>query len=424
MVLITGRIIDDSTNPMGDVIIKLDGKVRGSTDMMGYFEIEIARGIYDLTATSDGFAPYSREINLINGSIELNITLRKMDFAIVRGNVKDRSGMGLAGVKVEIRKQNKVVEENITDADGNYYVEIPAGSYIIVFIKEGYETDTSDSLRVEDGEEKVVPDQILLKKEKTVSRSAASKYWPWAVLIFVIGLVIILVFVVVRRPIGKPEEDEDEEAMGAADAEEAETPGPEVVSVDIGPPGPPGIGQGAVPSPVGETAEAAQLPQMEDRPALTDGATEMLALPAGPEDPVAGEGFAGTETDEASETVEPAGETETEIEEEIADAGEPEAAVPEPDPTGETAETAEAAATEEEPEQEAVTEQPVIPAATPGEPSQPVTPATPEAAPLQPAATVPVPPVVPTQGMQVPAATEKPKRKVVRRRVVKKPVSK
>jgi len=458
LVLITGHIKDDSTNPMSDVIIKLDGKVRGYTDMMGYFEIEITRGIYDLTASSDGFAPYSRVINLINGSIDLNITLRKMDFAIVRGNVKDRSGMGIAGVKVEIRKQNRVVEENITDADGNYYVEIPGGSYIIVFTKDGYETGTSNSLRVEDGEEKVVPDQILLKKEKTVSQSAASKYWPWAVLIFVIGLVVIILFVVVRRPVGKAEDEEVEEPMGATgDAEEAETPGPEVVSVDIGPPGappgPPGIGEAAVPVPVGDDAEAAQLPQMEDRPALTEGATEMLALPAGPEGPAGGEGVAEAEMDNMSETVEPAGETE--MEGEIADTGEPEAAVEEPETLGESVETPEAAVEEpetfgesvetpeaavQEPVMETATEQPVIAAAIPevaaaepvtpavtpdAVPTQPVSPATvPEPAPVQPAATVPVPSAVPTPETQVPPATDKPKRRVVRRRVVKKPVAK
>jgi len=429
IVLITGHIIDDSTNPMEDVIIKLDGKVRGYTDMMGNFRIEISRGIYDLTASRDGYAPYQEEINLVNGSVDLNITLRKMDFAIVTGNVKDRSGRGIEGVKVEFTKQGKVVEKTTTDADGNYYMELPAGSYIIRFNKKGYKGDTSDSLRVEEGEGKVMSDLILQEEEKTVSQSAASTYWPWLVLIAVIGVVIILVFLVIKRPMGKPKGDEFEEAVSTVDADEGEAPGPEVVSVDIGPTGMPpgavGIEGSAVPAaPVGETGEAAALPEMEERPALADGTTEMLALPAGPEE-------TGTEPEESegreSITPETIG-TPTEIGDvgEIDDAGEPEIAVREPAPVGEAVEAApEAVAAVDVPAQEAAPEQPAEESGPEAISDQPIMPATtPEAVPVQPAVTASVPTAVPTPETPISAVVGKPKRKVVRRKVVKRPVSK
>ena len=434
IVLITGHIIDDSTNPMEDVIIKLDGKVRGYTDMMGNFRIEILRGIYDLTASRDGHAPYQKEINLINGSIDLNITLRKMDFAIVTGNVKDRSGRGIEGVKVEFTKQGKVVEETTTDADGNYYMELPAGSYIIRFNKKGYKGDTSDSLRVEEGEEKVMSDLILQEEEKTVSQSAASTYWPWLVLFAVIGVVVILIFLVIKRPAGKQDGDEFEEAVKTADTEEGEAPGPEVVSVDIdqgvppgpsGPPGPPGAEGGISTAPVGETGDAVALPQMEERSALADGTTEMLALPAGPEEPVTeeevegaemaaeepgtGKEVEGAETDVEPGTAEPG--VGTDMEEGIVDTGEPEAAVQEPGPMEEAGEPSETAIAEET-DQEAVAEQPVTPAVIP------------EAEPVQPTITGPVPAAVSTPETPVSAVVGKPKRKVVRRKVVKRPVSK
>jgi len=434
--LVTGRVAyadeDGDIVPLKEVLVKFDGIIKTRTDDNGEFAVSIEKGTYIMSLEKNGYATHQIDAVLENDTFSLNITLRRMDFAVIAGRIIGPDNLPLSGVNVTLEPKSIGDEKRYaeTDSEGRYYVEVEADlSYTVTYMKVGYETFTAGPFRLEEGEEMDLDLHIMIKTSKVTDDSSALDYWPWILLVMIIGLVVVMLLLVLRPK--KESEDDFEEQTGPVELPEAaaqpadrdeptviarpeetgyEAPGPFEGAGPRGPPGPPplagdregipdaypesGLGLEAAPGTETATGEPAiGLPGMEEHAAMGDGIEEeRLALPPGPEEGGAeGEAAPGPDT-----TVEPTQITEpspaVETTEMPASVDETMAAVPaavRTDP--------EAAVTAVEPAQVEARSDPV----TRGPPGPP---------PVQP---------VPAASA-APAPVQTPKKRVVRRKVVKK----
>ena len=131
-------------------------------------------------------------------------------------------------------------------------------SYTVTYMKVGYETFTAGPFRLEEGEEMDLDLHIMIKTSKVTDDSSALDYWPWILLVMIIGLVVVMLLLVLRPK--KESEDDFEEQTGPVELPEAaaqpadrdeptviarpeetgyEAPGPFEGAGPRGPPGPP-----------------------------------------------------------------------------------------------------------------------------------------------------------------------------------------
>ena len=82
---ITGTVLDEQGNPIEDVSIVLENvyntKLDGSSDKKGHFAISgMGTGVWTLTATKDGYAPFSQQINVrqLRRNPPLEIIMKKL----------------------------------------------------------------------------------------------------------------------------------------------------------------------------------------------------------------------------------------------------------------------------------------------------------------------------------------------------------
>lgn len=322
--LVSGRVVyideNDLEKPVEDAMVKFDGMVKARTDGNGEFEVAMDRGAYLLSVEKAGFTSYSANVELANESYAIEITLRIMDFAVLKGRIIDTEGNGIEGVKVTLTANNNKVDiEAETDVDGYYVIEAEGGySYFVEYSKGGYEDFPAGKFKLKEGEESEVPLHIMQEEIKRTDEAAnVLSYWPYAMLVFIILLVIIILAVVLRPR--KEEEFDDGErpgpgpavlpdvtpAEGESEGEAKEETEPTVIArpeADYIPPGE-DAGPGSIahfasiavdggtpdPEPADPpSADAveplAELPGKVERPTMKDGSDEgRLALPPGPE---------------------------------------------------------------------------------------------------------------------------------------------
>ena len=133
---ISGTINDITTSaPIADVVIMI-GEFEVESDADGNFSIEIPAGTYELTCEHEGyeFYEYGEDIELAaNQVIDLEIGLTP--YGEISGTVYDiNTSAPIADVVIMIGEF-----EVESDADGNFSIEIPAGTYELTCEHEGYE---------------------------------------------------------------------------------------------------------------------------------------------------------------------------------------------------------------------------------------------------------------------------------------------
>jgi len=82
---ITGTVLDEQGNPIEGVLIVLENvyntKLNGSSDNRGHFAIfGMGTGVWTLTATKDGYAPFSQQINVrqLRRNLPVEIIMKKL----------------------------------------------------------------------------------------------------------------------------------------------------------------------------------------------------------------------------------------------------------------------------------------------------------------------------------------------------------
>ena len=344
---VSGRVKDDANNPIVNIQVKCDGRVMDQTDMNGEFEFFTSRGTHGIAVSKAGYVPYLKDLIFGNASHDLGeITLRRMDFGIITGKVMDGKGIGIEGVTIHFKVKEVVKEEVITDAKGDYSVELDPGVYVMYLSHEEYDEKSFPGVKVMEGD-LLGEDFLLQEKEKKNKEddpaSGALGLVSPIIFIIVIVIVIALIFFVIRRPVGRTPPDDDGE--GSISEKDMGEPSSIIPTEPEGPPGemegPPGrivsiplpiteeVGvddSGQVPTASIESAPVAQLPEMEKRSSLGSGSKDMLALPPGPEGDVGTDVRTATEatgTTSIQETPEKIPKTPAEASEpEISDAAE------------------------------------------------------------------------------------------------------
>jgi hypothetical protein len=104
--------------------------------------IELAPGIYQLRATTDGAEPVTADVEVRSGEIaEVTLALDRPESVAtgIRGRVTDFNGQP---VQAQVRIPALDIELE-TDADGQFELEAPPGIYQVMIWANGYQTQTS-----------------------------------------------------------------------------------------------------------------------------------------------------------------------------------------------------------------------------------------------------------------------------------------
>ncbi|MBO7317323.1 MAG: carboxypeptidase regulatory-like domain-containing protein, partial [Bacteroidales bacterium] len=120
---IRGDVWDDSSRPVADVYVSLDGTEYGAyTDARGFFEIpNVPGGIYTINSTKLGYKSISQTVMveaLKDVNVELDVIKRKA--YTVSGSVQNEYGSPLANAHVTIEGYNNY--STYTAADGTYTI--------------------------------------------------------------------------------------------------------------------------------------------------------------------------------------------------------------------------------------------------------------------------------------------------------------
>lgn len=147
-----GTLYGIVTDATGALVIGANIVVGGSyhsvSDTNGYYEIvDIPVGSYSLSVTASGYLPYTSNIEIQEGSTNLDIQLT-LNLGTVAGVVTDKeTGAIISGAIVSIGGGYTAT----TDSNGYYEISnIPLGTYPITVMVEGY-TDYTGSITVEAG---------------------------------------------------------------------------------------------------------------------------------------------------------------------------------------------------------------------------------------------------------------------------------
>ena len=184
---VSGNILDASGKGISGVSVKISGKDADKTYATGtdgaYSFTSIKNGTYTITPTKNNytFSPASRQISVSGLNMDVDAftgTPGGGGVASVSGIVLDKSGNGIAGIKVILKGKNSEGEdvsvEAVTDSQGNYiFTNVEQGRYITECYDEKLETSFSISgIVVEVGSSDVAVDNFMEANRKVMYCSA------------------------------------------------------------------------------------------------------------------------------------------------------------------------------------------------------------------------------------------------------------
>ncbi len=208
--VVMGYVKDDASNNMMDALIKCNGKVKTRTDMNGFFTFILGNGTFDLAITKEDFLSYETTIRFTNEPIDLGtIILRRLTFAIVAGRIMDQNGKGIEGVKVDFKKSGTNAEYTMTDTNGSFYIELVEGNYAVQFTKVGYLDASHKTLILKIGDEEYI-NKYMENVETLPEESKSGIYTSWLILIGVSLIILTLIIFVIRRPVKDPYEPHEQ----------------------------------------------------------------------------------------------------------------------------------------------------------------------------------------------------------------------
>jgi hypothetical protein len=126
---ITGRVTDGNDNPVSGVTISSDAGHTAVTDGEGKYVLSgFSEGLYALNVQSDSVycSPLNMLVNVPPNTPQKNFTCSS-DLYPVAGTILDKEGNPVEGATVS----DNAGRATLTDASGNYQMELPAGIYTL-----------------------------------------------------------------------------------------------------------------------------------------------------------------------------------------------------------------------------------------------------------------------------------------------------
>ena len=140
---LTGLVkIKDSSTAIANATVAIkDTTLTATTDANGNFSFaNLAYGTYTLNVSKDGFVGTSKDVEVNQASINVEIFMEKNttqeDICHVTGTMKVKgSSTVIPGVSIVFNS-----ETAISGLDGNFSIDLPYGTYTVTASKEGFET--------------------------------------------------------------------------------------------------------------------------------------------------------------------------------------------------------------------------------------------------------------------------------------------
>jgi len=167
------------TEPQAEAVVRLNGNSLGRTQATGRLTASIVPGVYELEVALPGQAPWRREFQfteaelvqvLVNFFADASapfvdietsnpdklaqITSEQIDVDAEPGTLSGRitsseDGQGIAGVRVFV---SGVADEQVTDDEGRYEFQLPAGEYALSVLAARFNTRTLENIPISSNE--------------------------------------------------------------------------------------------------------------------------------------------------------------------------------------------------------------------------------------------------------------------------------
>jgi len=194
---VVGIVRDNATNaPVEGATVSAGGR-SATSSTSGAFNLTMPAGFYDLTCSKSGYLPNSIPIAVVAGQ-ELAADCR-LDpippelMALLRGRVVESgTAQPIEGASVTASG----VGSTLTDASGNYDLQVPAGTYQITVTKDGF-TDAVRTVTVAAQETRVL--DFELEREGGSTQTPPSDILTWVMAVAVLLVLGLLVAAYLRR---------------------------------------------------------------------------------------------------------------------------------------------------------------------------------------------------------------------------------
>ncbi|HTL33697.1 MAG TPA: carboxypeptidase regulatory-like domain-containing protein [Kofleriaceae bacterium] len=133
---LTGTVTSSTGQSIPNATVSI-GSMELTTDENGHFATEIDGGAMTIDAVADGYDPGKAQITIAAGaSGDVTVTLqRKVRQGQLRGQVLSFAGKPVPGATVTVGDKSTT-----SDADGNYSIDLPAGSFDVTIEASGFAT--------------------------------------------------------------------------------------------------------------------------------------------------------------------------------------------------------------------------------------------------------------------------------------------
>jgi uncharacterized membrane protein len=133
---LTGTVTSTTGQPIANAAVTI-GEVAVSTDDNGHFATELDAGTLSVGATADGYEPGTAAVTIAAGAAgDVVVKLqRKVRQGQLRGQVLSFGGQPVLGATITVGDKSVT-----SDADGNYSIDLPAGSFDVTIEASGFAT--------------------------------------------------------------------------------------------------------------------------------------------------------------------------------------------------------------------------------------------------------------------------------------------
>ncbi|MDQ0255290.1 outer membrane protein assembly factor BamB/subtilisin family serine protease/5-hydroxyisourate hydrolase-like protein (transthyretin family) [Evansella vedderi] len=149
---ITGTVTDTEGEAINGAIVSiLDNGMETTTNANGNFRFGIGEGTYTLEVTARGYESQQLEVTVetVGDTVEVVIELASLEGATLSGIITNAAGDKLAGANVILTyvKENRVIEEVVTEEEGSYeFTDLWDGLYELSVKRNGYVDETFEVL--------------------------------------------------------------------------------------------------------------------------------------------------------------------------------------------------------------------------------------------------------------------------------------
>jgi len=169
---LAGNVTTIAGSPIAGATVTVDGTLNStSTDANGNFSLNQAAGSFTVTAMKQGFVPETSTAFTLAPGATVNVGTIKLGVApsVISGTVVSSLGFALNGANVAIGTGNAS-----TDANGNFSLTQPAGTYSATITAPGYTSQTTASFTTQPGDQKSLGTITLTAIPATISGRVVS----------------------------------------------------------------------------------------------------------------------------------------------------------------------------------------------------------------------------------------------------------